>query len=1209
MSAEKKTTKNERVSSIYNAKEPNAKIHTEDTDANVTAAGRKTKGRLSRFMGVILAAAVAFGTFGAGVGMWLKNDTRTVYADDLVNTVPSDENYRPNVETYTKPSEDPSKQQSQGGISGYTEITGDTYVNSQTAATNIQQSTSTHSVRTFASGLPLSTVFIDTSKVGQKVEPEFKLLTTDPGIVTYKDTDSNGDTDFVVFYNPSTGVDTYNGKTMSKGNKAAEGGSIFTLDGDLYELTFKNAAILPNGERADLKITYSNAIIAIDERLSAAGYNSPYNGLITLTRGSSFSYGGTDNRYVGTGKNTPSQYTAFKNADGTDWTQAQRQAAMDATTGVTVAKYKYYDPLAASTSTSISDIIKTHPVGGTDTPAVGHIMDATYKIVDKYGVPVDADYTFIFAMAGINLDRDPYQATGANYSKGLWYVNDSNPEYHFFSESITLNNSSIASDYIYVRPNSTVVEPEDPSANETGRSYYHPQTINENGNTRFIGNSSSYVRYGGKNDPSNQQQGGNDKTYSTGFVTLAGAGNGMTLTAYGHGSQNATMNTQLFSAAQIWYRYTSSSGAHGKIQTTSEGNYGGRLDDGGRILEPDGAYDLDAQSPKKNRNTNVVTEGKTVTYTMTPDIGYKLRRVMIATEFDTEHTPTKYEEVKFDNESVNKMKKGDTVTWTTASGRDGILKYEEDGTYTFIFNHAEAHEGIHVDWEPTTADLYVAKRWQDENDKDGLRAVAYKNDATKPKFKLQYSTNNGGNWEDVTTNQSPIPSTSSAEIHPSRTIDEEIVPDGKVGSDYVDGVYYINNDQTGVHPFTWEYLPVYTYDSNGTADRIILYRIVEIPDPAITDYENAQYYDTQYFDLTSHKAKTVDGWLIYQDSTDSRLYAGKSDGQYYEVNAAGNIASTPASPQPLKEKLSTISSSDYYTVDKAIPYQSVEVKNEHEHFEVYVELTKRWNDEEIYKKTAPVNEYDRKDLKFILHGVNEAGKVVDLNGDNQGEDLVVEIKKDETDAKGIATATKRVGGQTVYSDGTTEYVLRDEDGDGTETYYTYTETDNGDGTFSYTYTEAAPQPDPASVTPDYTYKIDDYNYGALIEGLPTHYEGTKITYTMTEVDSDTGQALDAWIVTGGGQLSPVLNDKDELVGYTTSFVNTPMVDSTVNPLPLTINKKDKLTDSVLEGATFTVYSNYLANEKAGESETAKVGGYSPTVQIVMLRKKTVNITQ
>ena len=31
----------------------------------------KGKGVMSRFMGVILAAAVAFGTFGAGVGMWL----------------------------------------------------------------------------------------------------------------------------------------------------------------------------------------------------------------------------------------------------------------------------------------------------------------------------------------------------------------------------------------------------------------------------------------------------------------------------------------------------------------------------------------------------------------------------------------------------------------------------------------------------------------------------------------------------------------------------------------------------------------------------------------------------------------------------------------------------------------------------------------------------------------------------------------------------------------------------------------------------------------------------------------------------------------------------------------------------------------------------------------------------------------------------------
>ena len=40
----------------------------------------KGKGVMSRFMGVILAAAVAFGTFGAGVGMWLTNHAEDAWA-------------------------------------------------------------------------------------------------------------------------------------------------------------------------------------------------------------------------------------------------------------------------------------------------------------------------------------------------------------------------------------------------------------------------------------------------------------------------------------------------------------------------------------------------------------------------------------------------------------------------------------------------------------------------------------------------------------------------------------------------------------------------------------------------------------------------------------------------------------------------------------------------------------------------------------------------------------------------------------------------------------------------------------------------------------------------------------------------------------------------------------------------------------------------
>ena len=58
---------------------------------------------------------------------------------------------------------------------------------------------------------------------------------------------------------------------------------------------------------------------------------------------------------------------------------------------------------------------------------------------------------------------------------------------------------------------------------------------------------------------------------------------------------------------------------------------------------------------------------------------------------------------------------------------------------------------------------------------------------------------------------------------------------------YKDGSYEINNDQTTKHPFTWEYLPVYTYDSNGTADTPILYSIVENPDPGVDDYEKAHW--------------------------------------------------------------------------------------------------------------------------------------------------------------------------------------------------------------------------------------------------------------------------------------------------------------------------------------------------------------------------------
>ena len=113
-------------------------------------------------------------------------------------------------------------------------------------------------------------------------------------------------------------------------------------------------------------------------------------------------------------------------------------------------------------------------------PATGKSIDVTYQVIDNNGDPVNG--TFIFAMVGINLERDPYRINSVNACKGLWWVHDNYPDMHFLNEQIAVTNSSIASDYIYVRANNTEVEPLNPGDTERSvpsekRTGYYPQIV------------------------------------------------------------------------------------------------------------------------------------------------------------------------------------------------------------------------------------------------------------------------------------------------------------------------------------------------------------------------------------------------------------------------------------------------------------------------------------------------------------------------------------------------------------------------------------------------------------------------------------------------------------------------------------------------------------------------------------------------------------
>ena len=131
----------------------------------------------------------------------------------------------------------------------------DPNVANPTMPTIVKQSQSTDTIYDFAAGLPLSTIFIDETKLGQNIGT-YKLENQAYAYTITHDPASNR-----VFYNPA-----YDPAASADGH--LKNGESNDLSGPLFSFTFEDAAILKDGTRANVKITYSNAQLFTDERLA-----------------------------------------------------------------------------------------------------------------------------------------------------------------------------------------------------------------------------------------------------------------------------------------------------------------------------------------------------------------------------------------------------------------------------------------------------------------------------------------------------------------------------------------------------------------------------------------------------------------------------------------------------------------------------------------------------------------------------------------------------------------------------------------------------------------------------------------------------------------------------------------------------------------------------------------------------------------------------
>ena len=1151
----------------------------------------------------------------------------SVFADDTTSvinggTVPQDEGYSATVNT----------------------VHGNSY-----NVPGVYQSNSPSSITSFGSALPLSTIYINQDKIwGTQAGAyppatgvTFTRLTTDPGIVYYP-SDSSGPTNkhHYVAYDP-----TISGAT------ALRAGQENVLPGPLFSFKFADAAEYTdangNLQYGDVVFTYSNAKIFIDQRYLYAP-NNALNGLYSLATGAQPTWGTSDSTNLKAyNSHVNTVIDSIKNKKG-----IYDDGNVHSSTG-------------AITSTG-------------DTPQVGGSIDISISVVDKSGVPVPG--SFAIATTGINLDRSP-RATGNNVNKALWYYYKDYPEYYYFAEAMSVNSGQF-SENIYVRNNDT-------GMSDGSRAGFYPNVITDsNGNIKFRGDSTVETTI-----PSASQDG----SFTSGFVTLGNAATGISLTSTGHsGAKNnlTSMNSPFFNSKQFWYKYKSTTGPNGNIQTTQEGNAEGKLTLTGS-----------KQDSVLGQGTYVIMEGKTVKYTMTPDYGYKIKTLQIAKANGTLDTVT----INTAGDGVNKMKKGDVITWPVANGRDGTLKYELDGTYTFEFPYAEHDEEIHVEWEPTTADILVTKAWYDDDDKDGMRKGAFGDAAKWPQVKLQRSLNGGLTWSDVTTNAYgdsitalDLPSGANPGYDSSDPTSKE----------YLDGISTMdNNTSPGAvpHPYTWEYLPMYQYDSNGKTAGEILYRIVEGTPTQLADssyetsnpkneevlegYRKPTFYDVQQFNLIADETKTIDGLQIYRNAAGNE-YVLKSDNKYYPVTN-WEADDQEANPQPAFGTLTAAQTSDlkkidvggtkyqvlrntssnskyrgqefvvmggqYYrviynqvssivvtpptdtdelndfnnminatlngfnTADKADPYKSVAVRNEHDVSDIDVEVTKEWNDSYLWDSvnnkaldttTPNGNAYSRRDIKFTLHGtINNGTTVIDLDeSDPNTTDLTINLSKDELNAR-VQTAN----GETVYIDTGSNTATKGKkyvrQGSGSTTdpykYYEVISLDDANnqtmGSYANTAADPKPQASDLEVAVNTAYKVDGSHFGVIFEGLQAYHEGQLIKYTVTEsltkadsftvtggtitqvtdTDSTTGETT----VTGYAMTDlDEVKENQDLKGYKANFTNTPIVEDKYEPLPVKIKKVDEYTGEPLANAEFTVYTDPAIDEKPDTSTYKQIDG-------------------
>lgn len=345
-------------------------------------------------------------------------------------------------------------------------------------------------------------------------------------------------------------------------------GSMNAFEGDIASFTYKDAALLPDGSKGDVVITYSNIQLPLQTNFGQHR-NSSAGNTVVYSR-----FYGCDPTY------DRKLYANFKEgySCGDLWEYDEtNDRGVYKQPGIYTIGYGYWIKIW-------NNLLRDKRTSGDTsfTTRYGLKMDVKIQALDKDGNVVDG--TIMFPITDIDVSR----AGLANWAFIYNYDNE-----NYYSETVRVNSGVDSDSKIYI-PGDIEGDPV--------KQYKYTTVKNDGVGIDFVGTMS-------EPDPG---------TEYSGFVTVIDNSQGMNLTYWASGAQGAGINTFLLHGNEF-HDIISSSGVGGTIQTTKTGNPNGDLSDGssvygaGTVDVADGKTVKYTMTPEKGyRALSVVVDGRDV---------------------------------------------------------------------------------------------------------------------------------------------------------------------------------------------------------------------------------------------------------------------------------------------------------------------------------------------------------------------------------------------------------------------------------------------------------------------------------------------------------------------------------------------------------------------------------------------------------------------